>query len=228
MQSLDDFAARKLDELDRKTLHRTLVETDRLDGVWVERNGRRLLSFCCNDYLNLTQHPAVRAAAVAALSRYGVGAGASRLVTGNHPLFAELEGRLARIKGTEAACVFGSGYLANAGIIPALVGSDDLVLIDELSHSCMWAGARLSRATVLPFRHGDVAHAEALLSTHRAKHAHALIATDGVFSMDGDLAPLPELAALAQRMDGWLMTDDAHGLGVIGGGRGSTFAHRPG
>ena len=225
MQSLDDFAARKLGELDRKTLHRTLVETDRLDGIWVERNGRRLLSFCCNDYLNLTQHPAIKEAARAAISRYGVGSGASRLVTGNHPLFGELEGRLARLKGSDAACVFGSGYLANTGIIPALIGPDDLVLIDELSHACLWSGARLARASVLSFRHADPDHVQALLAAHRADHPHALIATDGVFSMDGDLAPLPDLAALAHRFDAWLMTDDAHGLGVVGGGRGSTFAH---
>ncbi len=225
MRSLEDFAATKLSELDRASLHRVLAETDRLDGIWVDRNGRRLLSFCCNDYLALSHHPALKAAAIEATQRYGVGSGASRLVTGNHPLFAALERRLARLKGTEAACVFGSGYLANSGIIPALIGRDDLVLIDELAHACLWAGARLSRATVLPFRHSDVAHVEALLAEHRGRHPRALIATDGVFSMDGDLAPLPELAALANRHDAWLMTDDAHGIGVVGGGRGSTFAH---
>jgi 8-amino-7-oxononanoate synthase len=225
MQSLDDFATQKLAALERDSLRRRLVETDRLDGIWTVRNGRRLLSFCCNDYLNLTHHPAIKEAAIAALERYGVGSGGSRLVTGNHPLFAELEARLARLKGTEAACVFGSGYLANTGIIPALIGEADLVLIDELAHACMWAGARLSRATVVPFRHSDLAHAEALLSEHRGRHSRTLIATDGVFSMDGDLAPLPALGALANRFDIWLLSDDAHGIGVIGGGRGSTFAH---
>jgi 8-amino-7-oxononanoate synthase len=225
MQSLDDFAAQKLAELERGSLRRALVETDRLDGIWARRNGRRLLSFCCNDYLNLTHHPAVKEAAIAALTRYGVGSGGSRLVTGNHPLFAELESRLARMKGAEAACVFGSGYLANTGIIPALIGAADLVLIDELAHACLWAGTRLSRATVVPFRHSDLAHLEALLTEHRGRHKRALIATDGVFSMDGDLAPLPDLAALAQRFDAWLLSDDAHGIGVVGGGRGSTFAH---
>jgi 8-amino-7-oxononanoate synthase len=225
MRSLEEFAATKLGELDRASLHRVLAESDRLDGIWVNRCGRRLLSFCCNDYLALTHHPALKAAAIEATQRYGVGSGASRLVTGNHPLFGELERRLARLKGTEAACVFGSGYLANSGIIPALIGRDDLVLIDELAHACLWAGARLSRATVLPFRHSDVAHVEALLTEHRGHHPRALIATDGVFSMDGDLAPLPELAALAARHDAWLMTDDAHGIGVVGGGRGSTVAH---
>jgi 8-amino-7-oxononanoate synthase len=224
MQSLDDFAARKLAALDRDNLHRVLAETERLDGVWVERGGRRLISFCCNDYLNLSQHPALKAAAVAAIDRYGVGSGASRLVTGNHPLFGQLEARLASLKGSAAACVFGSGYLANAGIIPALVSREDLVLIDELSHACLWTGARLSRATVRPFRHADATEVQALLEAHRGRHPRALIATDGVFSMDGDLAPLPQLSALAKRYDAWLMTDDAHGLGVIGSGRGSSFA----
>ena len=224
LSSLDQFASEKLSELERAHLRRTLAETEREDGLWITRNGRRLLSFSCNDYLNLTHHPAVKKAAMAALQRYGAGSGASRLVTGNHPLFAELEARLSRLKGTEAACIFGSGYLANAGIIPSLIGSDDLVLIDELAHACLWAGARLTRGKVIAFRHNDVAHAKALLAEHRDNHPRALIATDGVFSMDGDLAPLPELAALAQHFDAWLISDDAHGLGVLGGGRGSSFA----
>jgi 8-amino-7-oxononanoate synthase len=223
MRSLDEFALKKLSDLDQKHLRRTLADTTRVDGIWVERNGRRLLSFSCNDYLNLTHHPAIKEAAIAALRRYGVGAGASRLVTGNHPLFEELETRLARLKQSEAACVFGSGYLANLGIIPALIGPDDLLLVDELSHACLWAGTQLTRGKVLPFGHNDVNHARELLAEHRTRHAHALIATDGVFSMDGDLAPLRELASLAERHDAWLLTDDAHGLGVIGGGRGSAF-----
>jgi 8-amino-7-oxononanoate synthase len=224
MRSLDDFAAAKLAGLDRADLRRALVDTTRLDGIWARRNGRRLLSFSCNDYLNLTHHPAVKAEAIAALEQYGVGSGASRLVTGNHPLFAALEARLARLKGTEAAAVFGSGYLANIGAIPALVGVRDLVLLDELSHACLWTGARLSRANVIAYRHCDLAQAEALLAQHRPRHERALIATDGVFSMDGDLAPIAALAALARRFDAWLMTDDAHGIGVVGSGRGSTFA----
>jgi 8-amino-7-oxononanoate synthase len=224
MHSLDEFAAAKLAELARGSLRRTLVDTTRVTGIRVLRNGRPLVSFCCNDYLNLTHHPAVKEAAIAALRTHGVGAGASRLVTGNHPLFAELEARLARLKDTEAACVFGSGYLANAGIVPALAGADDLVLIDELAHACLWAGARLARATVVPYRHSDTAHVSDLLGQHRARHPRALILTDGVFSMDGDVAPLPQLAALARRHDAWLLSDDAHGLGVVGGGRGSTFA----
>ncbi len=223
MTSLDRFAQSKLDDLDRRHLRRALAETYREDGIWVERDGKRLLSFSCNDYLNLTQHPAVKKAAAAALERYGAGSGASRLITGNHPLYAELEARLARIKEAEDAVVFGSGYLANSGIIPVLIGRDGLVLLDELSHACIYAGAQLSRGRVLTFRHNDVAHARELLAAHRSQHDHALIVTDGVFSMDGDLAPLSDLLALANEHDSWLMSDDAHGLGVVGGGRGSSF-----
>ena len=225
MRSLDEFASAKLAELERSSLRRALVDTTRVTGIWLLRDGRRLLSFSCNDYLNLTHHPAVKDAAIEALRVYGLGAGASRLVTGNHPLFAELEGRLARLKNAQAACIFGSGYLANLGIIPALVDPGDLVLIDELAHACLWAGARLARAAVVSFRHADVGHVGELLMEQRRRHPRTLIATDGVFSMDGDIAPLHELAALAQRHDAWLMSDDAHGLGVVGGTRGSSFAH---
>jgi 8-amino-7-oxononanoate synthase len=225
MDSLDRFAKAKLDQLAAQTLRRELTVTDRTDGIMVVRGGRQLISFSCNDYLNLTHHPAIKAAAREALERHGVGGGASRLVTGNHPLYGELESRLARLKGTEAACVFGSGYLTNTGVIPALVGEGDLVLVDALSHACLWAGSQLSRAEVMTFRHNDVGHARALLARHRGRFRRALMVTDGVFSMDGDLAPLPELAALAHAHDTWLMSDDAHGIGVLGGGRGSTFAH---
>jgi 8-amino-7-oxononanoate synthase len=190
MRSLDDYAQNKLAELDRRNLRRALSDTFREDGVWIERGGKRLLSFSCNDYLNLTQHPALKRAAIEAIERYGVG----------------------------------SGYLANSGIIPVLIGADGLVLIDELSHACLWAGAQLSKGKVVPFRHNDMAQLSDLLRTHRKDHPRAMIVTDGVFSMDGDLAPLHELSALAKQHDAWLMTDDAHGLGVLGGGRGSTAA----
>src|SRR5277367_6466450 len=176
MRSLSEFAAEKLGVLERAKLRRTPTVTAR-DGIWVEREGRRLLSFSCNDYLNLSGHPGVIAAAIEATTRYGVGAGASRLVTGNHPLYAELEGRLARLKGTEAACVFGSGYLANTGIIPALVGPDDLIVLAELSHACLHAGAKLSGAEIHLYRHADVVDVEAVLVKHRAGHGHTLVLT---------------------------------------------------
>jgi len=224
MSSLDTFAAEKLASLEAKHLRRSLIDTARENGIWMLRGGRRLLSFSCNDYLNLTQHPKIQEAAIAAIRQHGVGAGASRLVTGNHPLFTQLEARLARLKDTEAACVFGSGYLANLGIISALMGRNDLLLVDELSHSCILAGAALSGGKMLMFRHNDIAHAHQLLEENRKQYRHCMIATDGVFSMDGDLAPLHELAVLAKSFDAWLLSDDAHGIGVVGGGRGSTFA----
>ena len=224
MRSLADFAQTKLAGLEAKRLRRRLVETIRTDGLWVEREGRRLLSFSCNDYLNLTHHPALKAAAVAAVETYGTGAGASRLVTGDYPLLARLEKQLARLKGTEAACVFGSGYLANLGIIPSLVGVGDLILVDELAHACIRSGATLSGAEIAVFRHNDVAHLEALLRERRGECRHALVATDGVFSMDGDLAPLDALSDLCRAWDAWLLSDDAHGLGVVGQGRGAVRA----
>ncbi len=224
MPSLDDFASTKLESLAARGQRRELTDTARKAAGTAIRSNRDVISFCCNDYLNLSQHPSVKKAAQAAIEEFGVGSGASRLVTGNHPLFAQLEARLARLKGTDAALVFGAGYLANTGIIPSLVGAGDIVFADELSHACLMSGARMSDAQVHVFRHNDMAHLEELLTTHRASARNALMVTDGVFSMDGDLAPLPQMAALANEHDTWLMTDDAHGLGVIGGGHGSARA----
>ena len=223
MDSLEKFATEKLAELEAQHLRRWLVETDRTQDAIAIRNGKRLISFCCNDYLNLSQHPEVKQAVIAATQRFGAGAGASRLVSGNHSLYGELEAALARLKGTEAACVFGSGYLANLGIIPALMGSGDLILADALSHACLMAGGRLSGAQTVTFRHNDMAHLDELLRTHRNHYRHYMILTDGVFSMDGDLAPVRELAEIAHAFDAWLMTDDAHGIGVLADGRGSSF-----
>lgn len=221
MQSLDAFAGEKLAALDAKSLRRRLKPTRRHDGAVVERDGKRLISFSCNDYLNLTHHPAVRAAAAEAALNYGAGAAASRLVTGDHPLLGDLEKRLARLKGTEAVCLFGSGYLANLGVIPTFAGPGDVVLIDALAHACIWAGAKLSGAKVIAFRHNDVADLERLLRIERPAARHALVATDGVFSMDGDIAPLDRLSALCAEHDAWLLSDDAHGVGVLAQGKGS-------
>ena len=223
MESLERFVGAKLDALEALSLKRSLAETDRYAATRVRRDGREMISFCCNDYLNLSHHPAVIDAAVAATERYGAGSGASRLVTGNHPLFAELEGRLARLKETEDAVVFGSGYLTNTGVIPSLMGPDDLIIADELCHACLFAGSQLSRATLLTFGHNDLDHCAALLEERRADHPHCLVLTDGVFSMDGDLAPVEALAGLAEEYDAWLLTDDAHGIGVVAHGKGSSF-----
>ncbi len=219
MTSLWDFASAKLAQLERASLRRDFVETQRDftpdDGPIVLRKGRRLISFSCNDYLNLSHHPAVKAAAVKAIEAYGAGSGASRLVTGDHPLFAELEGALARFKGSDAALIFSSGYLANLGIIPALAGDGDLILIDELAHACIYSGTRLSAAQTRILRHNDVAHAHEILQKERAEFRNVLLVTETVFSMDGDRAPIAALAALCNDHEAWLMTDDAHGLGVV-------------
>ena len=221
MDSLQRFAAGKLGELDRADRRRVpgVVGRDRA-APSLSRGGRTLVSLSCNDVLGLSRHPEVTAAAIEATRRHGAGAGASPLVTGRTPPVEALEAHLARLKGTEGALVFGSGTLASLGVIPALVAPGDLVLADALSHSCLRSGARLSGATVHLFRHNDDRHLAALLETHRGTHARCLVVTETVFSMDGDRAPLGVLASLARAHDAWLLTDDAHGLGVLGGGRG--------
>ena len=221
---LDDFATRKLKSLSRRRLDRQLTVTERGATQAISNDGDELISFACNDYLGLSRDPRVVAASLEATRRYGVGAGASRLISGNHPLYTRLESQLAEIKGTEAAIVFGSGYLANIGVIPVLSGAPDLILVDELCHSCLLTGARLSGSHVMSFRHNDIAHLAALLADEREQHRNCLVLTDGVFSMGGNLAPLAKLGGLCARHGAWLMTDDAHGLGVVGAGRGSTFA----
>jgi 8-amino-7-oxononanoate synthase len=215
MGSLDRFAADKLAALSAHALRRELAASARAPEAKLSRGGRQLISFSCNDYLNLSTHPRVIEAAVAATRQYGAGAGGSRAITGNHPLFAALEARLAARKHTEACLVFGSGYLANSGIIPALIGTQDVIFIDSLAHACMWAGAKLASARTFIFEHNNLAALELLLAQHRHNYAHAMILTETVFSMDGDRAPVAELAALAETHDAWVMTDDAHGLGVV-------------
>ncbi len=218
---LDAFASTTLAGLEARGLRRALAETARGEHGAAVRDGQPMLSFCCNDYLGLSQHPNVRRAARAAIGKYGAGAGASRLVTGNHPLYGALEARLARLKGTDAALVFGSGYLANLGIPACLVGEGDLIVADALVHASMHAGIRASRARAEFFSHNDMADCRRLMAELRNDHRHCLIMTEGVFSMDGDRARLAALCDLADEFDCWLMTDDAHGLGVLGGGRGS-------
>ena len=225
--TLDRFAAGKLDDAARRGLRRELRSMHRRDGARIVCDGRELLSFCCNDYLGLTHDPRLAAAAADALAAYGAGAGASRLVTGNHPLHERLEERLAAMKETGACCVFGSGYLANAGVIPALAGPGDLVVLDALAHASMHMGARASRAEIRTFAHNDAGGCAALLAEERGRFRHCLVLTEGVFSMDGDRAPLDELAGIAAARDAWLLVDDAHGFGVLGGGRGSAFEYSP-
>lgn len=215
MPALDETLQQKLWLLEARHARRTLHETAREDGVRVTREGREYISFSCNDYLGLTHHPDLKNAAIEAINTYGTGSAASRLVTGDNPLYAQLETALAAYKGTEAACVLGSGYLANLGAIPALVGKGDLILADKLSHACMLDAAKLSGATVMRFAHNNLEHCRMLLESTRAEHHHCLILTETVFSMDGDRAPIQALSRLSKEFDSWLMTDDAHGFGVL-------------
>lgn len=223
MDSLNTFARKKLAEIRTKGLYRKTLPSVRGAGSTVEREGETYISFSDNDYLGLSHHPEVKAAAREATKKYGAGAGASRLITGNHPLYQELEQKIAALKGTEAACVFTSGYQTNLGVIPVLAGKDDLIVADRLCHACVHAGAALSEATVKIFRHNDLDHLTEMLERFRGKFRNCLILTDGIFSMDGDLAPVDKLADLARAHDAWLMVDDAHGLGVVEGGRGTCF-----
>jgi glycine C-acetyltransferase/8-amino-7-oxononanoate synthase len=186
--------------------------------------GRHLILMASNDYLGLANHPAVKEAAVQAILHYGVGAGAARLISGTQSPHHDLELALAKWKGAEAALCFGSGYLANLGLLPSLAGPEDLILADRLCHASLLDGCRLSRARLRIFHHTDVEHLERLLK-RRSIVRRTLIVTDGLFSMDGDLAPLSDLARLANQHECLLVVDDAHGTGVMGAhGRGSLEA----
>jgi 8-amino-7-oxononanoate synthase len=200
------------------------------DPTVVRVGGRLLRNFCSNDYLGLSHHPALIRAANDCMSRFGFGAGAAHLVSGHSLEHHALEEELAAFTARERALLFSSGYMANLGVISALTDRHDLVLADRWNHASLLDGSRLSGARLRRYAHGDSAHATQMLlaqrnrgDTNEAPCATALLVTDGVFSMDGDLAPLPALAALAARHDCALMVDDAHGLGVIGKNGGGTL-----
>lgn len=212
--SLDETLTQELQALEAKHLRRRPVITEALEGVEIRRDGKRYVNFSGNDYFGLSRHPKVIAAAARTLEAYGTGAGASPLVTGYHPGYASLCEALAEYKGTQACALFGSGYLANLGTITALMDKGDLILADRLAHACIIDGAQLSGAALKRFRHNDLAHLEQLLHK-RGEYRHCLIISETVFSMDGDCAPLTELATIARAHDAWLMSDDAHGIGFI-------------
>jgi len=196
-------------------LRRLSPSEDRRPGVAV-RGGREYVDFSSNDYLGLSSHPALAAAARVALERYGTGTGASRLMSGDLAIHHELEEEVAAFKGTDAALVFNSGYQANTGIVPALFGRHDAVFADQLSHASQLDGALLSRARLLRFRHNDPEHLSALLAKHRGAFRRALVMTESVFSMDGDRAPLFPLLDACRRHRCLFMVDEAHATGVFG------------
>jgi 8-amino-7-oxononanoate synthase len=214
----------ELDDLQAKRLHRRLRRIDAVDRPRVTIEGREVLIFGSNDYLGLAGHPDVRRAAAEAAAQWGAGSTGSRLTTGNFALHEDLERNIAAFKGTEAAIVFGSGYAAGVGAIPALVGQGDLILSDALNHASLIDGCRLSRAMVRVYAHVDIDHVRELLAD-RVSFRRCLIITDGVFSMDGHIAPLPDLAALCAEFGAWLMVDDAHGTGVLGATGRGTMEH---
>jgi glycine C-acetyltransferase/8-amino-7-oxononanoate synthase len=215
----------RLEELAELGLERRTRLIEGPQGPQVLLDGRPVVLLCSNNYLGLAAHPQVRQAAAEAALQLGVGAGASRLVSGTMSVHRELEQALAEFKGTEACVLFGSGYLANLGVIGALAGSGDLVFSDALNHASIVDGCRLSRAQVLVYRHLDLEHLEHLLAQHRGRDGRRLIVTDSVFSMDGDLAPLAELVELARRHEARLVVDEAHATGALGpGGRGAVAA----
>jgi len=205
-----------LEERERRQLLRRLVPSEaRSPGVAV-RGGREFVDFSSNDYLGLSSHPALLAAARDALARYGVGAGASRLMSGDLAIHHALEEEVASFKGTEAALVFNSGYQANTGIVPALLGRHDAVFADQLCHASQLDGALLSRARLFRFRHNDPEHLVHLLVRHRGSFQRALAMTESVFSMDGDRAPLAALLEACRRHRCLFLVDEAHATGVFG------------
>jgi len=218
--------AEELATLDDAGLRRRMRTLDGPPDAEVTADGRRLLHLASNNYLGLATHPALRAAAVAAIERWGCGTGASRLITGHTELHASVERRIAAWKGTEAALLFPSGYQANVGTIAALVGRGDHVYSDALNHASIIDGCRLSRATIHAYPHADVRALERELAG-TPPGGRRLIVTDSVFSMDGDRAPLPSLVAVAEAYHSWLMVDEAHAAGVLGA-RGAGLAEEDG
>jgi glycine C-acetyltransferase len=210
----------EIDGLKEAGLFNTIRTIDSPMDAWVKIDGRSLLNFCANNYLGLANHPRLRAAAQKAVDSYGVGPGAVRTIAGTMSLHIELEDRLAAFKKAEACISFQSGFTANLATIPALVGRGDVIFSDELNHASIIDGCRLSRAKVVRYAHNDVADLRRQIEA-TTEYGRRLIITDGVFSMDGDIAPLDKISAVANEYDIMLMVDDAHGEGVLGtGGRG--------
>jgi glycine C-acetyltransferase len=210
-----------LQELRDKKLYATIRTIESPQGARLTVDGKQVLNFCSNNYLGLANHPRLVQAAKEATDRLGVGPAAVRTIAGTTSLHLELEKRLAGFKEAQAAISFQSGFCANLAAIPALVGQEDAVFSDALNHASIIDGCRLSRAEIIRYPHADVAALRAILNEKRRQYRRALLVTDGVFSMDGDMAPLPDLTALAEQFECMMMVDDAHGEGVVGhGGRG--------
>ena len=224
MNPFDDELNQRLEALREQGLRRELRRVDSPQSPRIQIGGKAYLNFSSNDYLGLANHPALKEAAVKAVEKFGAGAGASRLICGSLAPFHELEETLANFKGTQAALTFSTGYAAALGTITALVGKNDIIIIDKLVHACIVDAAKLSGAKLRVFDHNDLNDLESILkwaTKARSKETQILIATESIFSMDGDAAPLREIVALKERHDAWLLVDEAHATGLYGkNGRG--------
>lgn len=211
-----DWIEKSLDTIHRANWDRQVKTINSLPGSMVELEGKKLINFASNDYLGLAGDSRLIEAAITAIKQYGIGSTGSRLLSGNRQLHQELEQAIADLKQTESALVFSSGYLANLGTIACLVGKKDLVLGDEYNHSSLKNGAKLSTAKTLEYKHCNLQDLETKLELNRQQYRRCLIITDSVFSMDGDLCPLPELIVLSKKFDSMLLIDEAHATGVMG------------
>lgn len=217
------FVAQELDALKQEGLLVTIRTLESPQGAWIIVDGHKVLNLCSNNYLGFCDDPALKEAAKRAIDEFGVGPGAVRTIAGTMKLHLALERKLAEFKGAEDVISFQSGFCANLATIPALVGREDGIFSDELNHASIIDGCRLSRAEIIRYAHCDPDDLRAKLKEHRHRFRRALVISDGVFSMDGDIAPLPDILRLAKEYDAIFMTDDAHGEGVLGrGGRGIT------
>lgn len=218
MDYYQDFQ-KKLEAKEQEQNKRTIKTYEPLDAVRVKRDYREYIMMASNNYLGLTHEPRVQQAAIQAIQQYGTGSGGARLTSGSFPLFKELERAIANFKETEQSLVFNTGYMANVGTITALMNKHSVIISDDLNHASIIDGCRLSGAHIERYKHKDVEYAEYILKNY--KSAHKMIITDGVFSMDGDIAPLDRLYELSKDYNALLMVDDAHATGVIGNGRGT-------
>ena len=221
MSNKTDWITQEIEGLQTAGLYNRIRTIGSPQGAWLVVDGKRVLNFCSNNYLGLANHPQLTAAAKKAIDELGIGPAAVRSIAGTMTLHVELEKRLAAFKGVEAAITFQSGFTANLATIPALVGKEDVIFSDRLNHASIIDGCRLSGAKIIPYEHCDVDSLEAVIKENLSQFRRAIVITDGVFSMDGDVAPLDKIYEVAQRYDILLMVDDAHGEGVLGkGGRG--------
>ena len=216
-----DFLTEKIDELKEKGMYTKIRVLESEQGAWVVINGKRMLNLSSNNYLGLISKKGIKEKAKEAIDRFGVGSGAVRTIAGTNLLHTELEKKLAEFKGAEAVILLQSGILANMATIPLIVGEEDLIFSDELNHASIIDGCRLSKAKIVRYKHIDMNDLKDKLEEYKDHSGRKLIVTDGVFSMDGDIAPLPEIVELAEKYNAITMVDDAHGEGVLGkGGRG--------